>query len=215
MKTLIWFLLLISLTLFLSPAFSLYKIGIAIKEKDKSTLNAYIIWSELQESVKKDVKGYVKKRAKQRKDELDNPVEGIFEDLKRVGGKLFGDKALEIAVEKIITPEGIIKIVEISEKKSKKSKEISSSKKIDTKDNNELFNLYGYSLEKFNFLSLSDFEAKIITPDGDMYFKMRMIFPRWHLYQVKSDKIAEEIAKRIEDSTDLLKNFKKGLENPK
>ena len=215
MKTLIWFLLLISITLFLSPAFSLYKIGIAIKEKDKSTLNAYIIWSELQESVKKDVKGYVKKRAKQRKDELDNPVEGIFEDLKRVGGKLFGDKALEIAVEKIITPEGIIKIVEISEKKSKKSKEISSSKKIDTKDNNELFNLYGYSLEKFNFLSLSDFEAKIITPDGDMNFKMRMIFPRWHLYQVKSDKIAEEIAKRIEDSTDLLKNFKKGLENPK
>lgn len=80
---------------------------------------------------------------------------------------------------------------------------------MDSKDNNELFNLYGYSLEKFNFLSLSDFEAKIITPDGDMYFKMKMIFPRWHLYQVKSDKIAEEIAKRIEDSTDLLKNFKK------
>ncbi len=215
MKTLIWFVLLISTTLFLSPAFSLYKIGIAIKEKDKSTLNAYIIWPELQESVKNDVKGYVKKRAKKRKDELDNPVEGIFEDLKRVGGKLFGDKALEIAVEKIITPEGIIKIVEISEKKNKKSKKISSSKKIDVKDNNKLFNLYGYSLKKFNFLSLSDFEAKIITPDGDMYFKMRMIFPRWHLYQVKSDKIAEEIAKRIEDSTDLLKNFKKGLENPK
>ena len=215
MKTLIWFLLLISIIFFLSPAFSLYKIGIAIKEKDKSMLNAYIIWPELQESVKKDVKGYVKKRAKQRKDELDNPVEGIFEDLKRVGGKLFGDKALEIAVEKIITPEGIIKIVEISEKKSKKSKKISSSKKMDSKDNNELFNLYGYSLEKFNFLSLSDFEAKIITPDGDIYFKMKMIFPRWHLYQVKSDKIAEEIAKRIEDSTDLLKNFKKGLENTK
>lgn len=215
MKTLIWFLLLISISLFLSPAFSLYKIGIAIKEKDKSTLNAYIIWSELQESVKKDVKGYVKKRAKKRKNELDNPVEGIFEDLKRFGGKLFGDKALEIAVEKIITPEGIIKIVEISEKKSKKSKKISSLNKMDGKDNSKLFNLHGYSIKKFNFLSLSDFEAKIITPDGDIYFKMRMIFPRWHLYQVKSDKIVEEIAKRIEDSTDLLKNFKKGFENPK
>jgi hypothetical protein len=215
MKTLIWFLLFVSTTVFLSPAFSLYKIGIAIKEKDKSTLNAYIIWPELQESVKNDVKGYVKKRAKQRKDQIDNPVEGIFEDLKLVGGKLFGEKALEIAVKKIITPEGIIKIVEISEKKSKKSNKTLSSKKLDSKDNNELFNLYGYSLKKFNFLSLSDFEAKIITPDGDIYFKMRMIFPRWHLYQVKSDKIAEEIAKRIEDSTDLLKNFKKGLESVK
>ena len=51
--------------------------------------------------------------------------------------------------------------------------------------------------------------------DGDIYFKMRMIFPRWHLYQVKSEKIAEESAKRLEDSTDLLKNFKKGLENSK
>lgn len=215
MKILVWFLLFISLTLFLSPAFSLYKIGIAIKEKDKSTLNAYILWPELQDSVKKDVKGYVKKRAKQRKDELDNPVEGIFEDLKRFGGKLFGDKALEIAIEKIITPEGIIKIVEISENKSKKPKKISSSKNKDTRNDNKLFNLYGYSLKKFNFLSLTDFEARIITPDGDIYFKMRMIFPRWHLYQVKSEKIAEEIAKRIEDSTDLLKNFKKGLENSK
>ena len=213
MKVLVWFLLFISLTLFLSPAYSLYKIGIAIKEKDKATLNAYILWSELQESLKKDVNGYVKRRAKQRKDKLDNPVEGIFEDLKRFGGRLFGDKALEIAVAKIVTPEGIIKIVEISENKSEKSNKISSSKNKNTKNDNKLFNLYGYSLKKFNFISLSDFEAEIITPDGDIYFKMRMVFPRWHLYQVKSEKIAEEIAKRIEDSTDLLKNFKKGLEN--
>ena len=213
MKVLVWFLLFISLTLFLSPAYSLYKIGIAIKEKDKATLNAYILWSELQESVKKDVDGYVKKRAKQRKDKLDNPVEGIFEDIKRFGGRLFGDKALEIAVAKIVTPEGIIKIVEISENKSEKSNKISSSKNKNTKNDNKLFNLHGYSLKKFNFPSLSDFEAEIITPDGDIFFKMRMIFPRWHLYQVKSEKIAEEIAKRIEDSTDLLKNFKKGLEN--
>jgi len=213
MKVLVWFLLFISLTLFLSPAYSLYKIGIAIKEKDKATLNAYILWSELQESVKKDVDGYVKKRAKQRKDKLDNPVEGIFEDLKRFGGRLFGDKALEIAVAKIVTPEGIIKIVEISENKNEKLNKTSSSKNKNTKNDNKLFNLYGYSLKKFNFISLSDFEAEIITPDGDIYFKMRMVFPRWHLYQVKSEKIAEEIAKRIEDSTDLLKNFKKGLEN--
>ena len=213
MKVLVWFLLFISLTLFLSPAYSLYKIGIAIKEKDKATLNAYILWSELQESVKKDVDGYVKKRAKQRKDKLDNPVEGIFEDLKRFGGRLFGDKALEIAVAKIVTPEGIIKIIEISENKNEKLNKTSSSKNKNTKNDNKLFNLYGYSLKKFNFISLSDFEAEIITPDGDIYFKMRMVFPRWHLYQVKSEKIAEEIAKRIEDSTDLLKNFKKGLEN--
>tara|TARA_E500000075_G_C6997945_1_gene329016 strand:- start:56 stop:703 length:648 start_codon:yes stop_codon:yes gene_type:complete len=213
MKVLVWFLLFISLTLFLSPAYSLYKIGIAIKEKDKATLNAYILWSELQESLKKDVDGYVKKRAKQRKDKLDNPVEGIFEDLKRFGGRLFGDKALEIAVAKIVTPEGIIKIVEISENKNEKLNKTSSSKNKNTKNDNKLFNLYGYSLKKFNFPSLSDFEAEIITPDGDIYFKMRMVFPRWHLYQVKSEKIAEEIAKRIEDSTDLLKNFKKGLEN--
>tara|TARA_E500000081_G_C6084014_1_gene329292 strand:- start:309 stop:956 length:648 start_codon:yes stop_codon:yes gene_type:complete len=213
MKVLVWFLLFISLTLFLSPAYSLYKIGIAIKEKDKATLNAYILWSELQESLKKDVNGYVKRRAKQRKDKLDNPVEGIFEDLKRFGGRLFGDKALEIAVAKIVTPEGIIKIVEISENKNEKLNKTSSSKNKNTKNDNKLFNLYGYSLKKFNFISLSDFEAEIITPDGDIYFKMRMVFPRWHLYQVKSAKIAEEIAKRIEDSTDLLKNFKKGLEN--
>jgi|TARA_E500000331_G_scaffold122901_1_gene120378 hypothetical protein len=213
MKVLVWFLLFISLTLFLSPAYSLYKIGIAIKEKDKATLNAYILWSELQESLKKDVNGYVKRRAKQRKDKLDNPVEGIFEDLKRFGGRLFGDKALEIAVAKIVTPEGIIKIIEISENKNEKLNKTSSSKNKNTKNDNKLFNLYGYSLKKFNFISLSDFEAEIITPDGDIYFKMRMVFPRWHLYQVKSAKIAEEIAKRIEDSTDLLKNFKKGLEN--
>lgn len=213
MKVLVWFLLFISLTLFLSPAYSLYKIGIAIKEKDKATLNAYILWSELQESLKKDVNGYVKRRAKQRKDKLDNPVEGIFEDLKRFGGRLFGDKALEIAVAKIVTPEGIIKIIEISENKNEKLNKTSSSKNKNTKNDNKLFNLYGYSLKKFNFISLSDFEAEIITPDGDIFFKMRMIFPRWHLYQVKSEKIAEEIAKRIEDSTDLLKNFKKGLEN--
>jgi len=213
MKVLVWFLLFISLTLFLSPAYSLYKIGIAIKEKDKATLNAYILWSELQESLKKDVNGYVERRAKQRKDKLDNPVEGIFEDLKRFGGRLFGDKALEIAVAKIVTPEGIIKIVEISENKNEKLNKTSSSKNKNTKNDNKLFNLYGYSLKKFNFISLSDFEAEIITPDGDIYFKMRMVFPRWHLYQVKSEKIAEEIAKRIEDSTDLLKNFKKGLEN--
>ena len=193
MKVLVWFLLFISLTLFLSPAYSLYKIGIAIKEKDKATLNAYILWSELQESLKKDVNGYVKRRAKQRKDKLDNPVEGIFEDLKRFGGRLFGDKALEIAVAKIVTPEGIIKIIEISENKNEKLNKTSSSKNKNTKNDNKLFNLYGYSLKKFNFISLSDFEAEIITPDGDIYFKMRMVFPRWHLYQVKSEKIAEEI----------------------
>ena len=140
-------------------------------------------------------------------------MEGIFEDLKRFGGRLFGDKALEIAVAKIVTPEGIIKIIEISENKNEKLNKTSSSKNKNTKNDNKLFNLYGYSLKKFNFISLSDFEAEIITPDGDIYFKMRMVFPRWHLYQVKSAKIAEEIAKRIEDSTDLLKNFKKGLEN--
>ena len=60
---------------------------------------------------------------------------------------MFGDKALEIAIEKIITPEGIIKIVEISENKSKKPKKISSSKNKDTRNINKLFNIWIFTKE--------------------------------------------------------------------
>jgi len=41
---------------------------------------------------------------------------------------------------------------------------------------------------------------------------MRLIFPRWHLYSIKSDVLSNKIAKKIEDSLDLFKNLKKGYE---
>ena len=86
MKFFLWTLILISSLLFISPAYSLYKIGIGIKEKDKEVLNGYILWDELQKNVKKDIKRFLKKRAKERKKNIDNPIDGIFEDIKKVIG---------------------------------------------------------------------------------------------------------------------------------
>ena len=213
MKFFLWTLILISSLLFISPAYSLYKIGIGIKEKDKEVLNGYILWDELQKNVKKDVRRFLKKRAKERKKNIDNPIDGIFEDIKRVGEKVFGGTALDIAVDKIITPDGIIKLVELTERKKNrdnKSKNNQIAKKDNVKSEKKLFNIEGYSLETFKFSSFKNFEAKIITPDGDIAFKMRLIFPRWHLYFIQSDELSSKIASKIEESVDLLKNLKKG-----
>ena len=144
MKFFIWTLILISSLLFISPAYSLYKIGIGIKEKDKEVLNGYILWDELQKNVKKDIKRFLKKRAKERKKNIDNPIDGIFEDIKRVGEKVFGGTALDIAVDKIVTPEGIIKLVELTERKKNrdnKSKNNQIAKKDNVKSEKKLFNI--------------------------------------------------------------------------
>ena len=213
MKFFLWTVILISSLLFISPAYSLYKIGIGIKEKDKEVLNGYILWDDLQKNVKKDVRRFLKKRAKERKKNIDNPIDGIFEDIKRVGEKVFGGTALDIAVDKIITPDGIIKLVELTERKKNrdnKSKNNQIAKKDNVKSEKKLFNIEGYSLETFKFSSFKNFEAKIITPDGDIAFKMRLIFPRWHLYFIQSDELSSKIASKIEESVDLLKNLKKG-----
>ena len=213
MKFFLWTVILISSLLFISPAYSLYKIGIGIKEKDKEVLNGYILWDELQKNVKKDVRRFLKKRAKERKKNIDNPIDGIFEDIKRVGEKVFGGTVLDIAVDKIITPDGIIKLVELTERKKNrdnKSKNNQIAKKDNVKSEKKLFNIEGYSLETFKFSSFKNFEAKIITPDGDIAFKMRLIFPRWHLYFIQSDELSSKIASKIEESVDLLKNLKKG-----
>ena len=213
MKFFLWTVILISSLLFISPAYSLYKIGIGIKEKDKEVLNGYILWDELQKNVKKDIKRFLKKRAKERKKNIDNPIDGIFEDIKRVGEKVFGGTVLDIAVDKIITPDGIIKLVELTERKKNrdnKSKNNQIAKKDNVKSEKKLFNIEGYSLETFKFSSFKNFEAKIITPDGDIAFKMRLIFPRWHLYFIQSDELSSKIASKIEESVDLLKNLKKG-----
>ena len=213
MKLTIWTFVIISTLIFISPVYSLYKIGVGIKEKDKEVLNEYILWKELQKSVKKDVKRFIKKRAKERKADLDNPIEGIFEDIKIVGEKVFGGTALDIAIKKIITADGVIKLVELSErKKNKKANNDKENILSNQKDKKKLFNLDGYSVETFNFNTLSDFQAKIITPDGDIFFKMKMIFPRWHLYSLQSDELSKRISRKVEDSVDLLKNLREGYE---
>ena len=54
-------------------------------------------------------------------------------------------------------------------------------------------------------------EATVLTPEGDIYFKMRFVFPTWYLYTVKSQKLTEEISKKVEDSVNLLKNLNRKL----
>jgi len=199
-------LLLIAILVFLSPLYSLYKIGTAVKEKDKNTLSSYIVWPEIQVSVKEDVREHLKNRSKLREKELDNPIEGVLEDIKKIGGTIFGEKAIDIAIKKVVTPEGVIKLIEISEKRNtNKKKETSSNEK-------GISSFYdGYGLEELNFISLSDMEATVLTPDGDIYFKMRFVFPTWYLYTVKSQKLTEEISKKVEDSVNLLKNLNRKL----
>ena len=194
---------------FMSPFYSLYKIGNAIKEKDVDTLNVYVMWPEIQSSIKRDVSEHLKNREKRRKKELDNPIEGVFEDIRKVGGELFGGKALEVAIKKVVTPEGIIKLFEIAERASK-TRDVNGQDP-GAKSSQKSVNYKDYSLEKFNFLSISYFEAKVIAPEGDIYFKMRFVFPRWYLYMVRSQKLNEEISKKVEDSVDLLKNLTKPI----
>jgi len=50
-----------------------------------------------------------------------------------------------------------------------------------------------------------------LTPEGDIYFKMRFTFPRWVLYTVKSQKLTEVIAKKVEESVDLVRKIRKIL----
>tara|TARA_B100000315_G_C14539111_1_gene569973 strand:+ start:266 stop:946 length:681 start_codon:yes stop_codon:yes gene_type:complete len=201
--------LVISILAFISPFYSLYKIGNAVKEKDINTLNIYVVWPEIRDSIKRDVSEHLRNREKLRKKELDNPIEGVFEDIRKVGGELFGGKALDVAIKKVVTPEGIVKIFEIAERKSQISDV--KGRDPDTKNSQKSFNYQDYSLEKFNFLSISDFEAKVIAPEGDIYFKMRFVFPRWHLYMIRSHKLNDAIAKKVEDSVDLLKNLAKPI----
>ena len=206
MRAFFWVLALLIILIFISPFYSLYKIGTGIKDKDVNTLNAYIVWNEIQDSVKYDVSEYLKNREELRKKDLDNPIDGVFEDIRKIGGEIFGGKALDIAIKKVVTPEGIIKIVEIAEKKSTNNITAESNP---TENNN--INIKEYSLESFNFISPSNFEATVLTPQGDIYFKMRFHFPRWHLYTVKSQKLTDEIAKKVEESVNLLKNLNKTL----
>ena len=152
MRIFFWTLALIIILVFLSPFYSLYKIGMGVINKDVDILNAYVIWPEMQDSVKQDVSEYLKSRAELRKKELDNPVEGVFEDIRKIGGEIFGGKALDVAIKKAVTPEGIIKIVEIAEKKSGSNQSSSNKTKTETIDSSN--NYDGYSLEKFNFFEL-------------------------------------------------------------
>mgnify|MGYP001351195588 CR=1 FL=1 len=51
---------------------------------------------------------------------LDNPIEGIFEDVKKFGGLLFGKKAIDIAINKVVTPEGIFRLYKMSTSRENK-----------------------------------------------------------------------------------------------
>ena len=62
MRAFFWVLALLIILIFISPFYSLYKIGTGIKDKDVNTLNAYIVWNEIQDSVKYDVSEYLKNR---------------------------------------------------------------------------------------------------------------------------------------------------------
>jgi hypothetical protein len=214
MKTTLSFLLLLLFLIYISPFFSLYKIGVSIQNQDKQTLNIYMDWNDLQKSLKSDVKLFLKNREKLREKDLDNPVEGILEDVKKFGGLLFGDKAISIAVKKVVTPEGIFKLYELVNKSSNSNNNPTLKKKADSElSKTYVFTAKGYTLISYNFISLSDIEANVETSNADIYFKMRFIFPRWILYTVKSEKLTDEIARKVEDKIDLLKNLSRKI-NP-
>ena len=138
----------------------------------------------------------------------------VFLKILKEQEKKFLVELLQIAVDKIITPDGIIKLVELKErnKNIKKNENSNNIEKSNVKTEKKLFNIEGYSLETFKFSGFKNFEAKIITPDGDIALKMRLIFPRWHLYFIQSDELSSKIASKIEQSVDLLKNLKKGYD---
>lgn len=208
MKAFFSFLVLIGFLFYISPFYSMYQIGSSIKSEDKETLNSYTSWPELQASVKEDLKLFLKNREQLRKKEVDGPIGGAIEDLKKFSELLFGEKAINVAVKKVINPDSIIKLAKISSSKTPNSQdEVSQS----SGANSQIFSYNGYSLESFNLISINDFEALVLTPEGDIYFKMRFIFPRWVLYTVKSQKLTEVIAKKVEESVDLVRKIRKIL----
>ncbi|MDG2445328.1 MAG: DUF2939 domain-containing protein [Thermodesulfobacteriota bacteirum] len=208
MKVFAFLLVLIVSLLYISPFYSMYQIGNSIKSDDKETLNLYTSWPELQASVKEDLELFLKNREELRKKEVEGPIGGAIEDLKKFSELLFGEKAINVAVKKVINPDSIIKLAKISSSKTPNSEEeVSQSTDADS----QIFSYDGYSLESFNLISISDFEALVLTPEGDIYFKMRFTFPRWVLYTVKSQKLTEVIAKKVEESVDLVRKIRKIL----
>ena len=208
MKAFAFLLVLIVSLLYISPFYSMYQIGNSIKSDDKETLNLYTSWPELQASVKEDLELFLKNREELRKKEVEGPIGGAIEDLKKFSELLFGEKAINVAVKKVINPDSIIKLAKISSSETPNSdEEVSQSTDADS----QIFSYDGYSLESFNLISISDFEALVLTPEGDIYFKMRFTFPRWVLYTVKSQKLTEVIAKKVEESVDLVRKIRKIL----
>lgn len=208
MKAFAFLLVLTVSLLYISPFYSMYQIGNSIKSDDKETLNLYTSWPELQASVKEDLELFLKNREELRKKEVEGPIGGAIEDLKKFSELLFGEKAINVAVKKVINPDSIIKLAKISSSKTPNSEEeVSQSTDADS----QIFSYDGYSLESFNLISISDFEALVLTPEGDIYFKMRFTFPRWVLYTVKSQKLTEVIAKKVEESVDLVRKIRKIL----
>ena len=214
MKTSLYLILSLTILLYISPFFSLYKIGTSIRKQDTHTLNNYMDWPSLQVSLKKDVKSFLKEREKLRENGLENPIEGIFEDVKKFGGLLFGQKAISIAIDKVVSPEGVFKLYKLANKPKKTKKNTKTDvDKTDIVKSGNIFQYDGYALTNFNFITLSDLEATISTSDADVYFKMKFIFPRWILYTVKSETLTNAIAKKVEDKIDLLKNLNRKI-NP-
>lgn len=175
-------------------------------------------WPSLQKSLRDDVKAFLKNRENLRKKDLDNPIEGIFEDVKKFGGLLFGKKAIDIAIDKVVTPEGIFKLYKMStsrenKKNVNKNEGIPKTEKDKSSGHNTIVEYDGYALTDYNFISLGNLEANVAASDVDIYFKMKFIFPRWVLYTVKSEKLTNEIAKKVEDKIDLLKNLNRKV-NP-
>ena len=218
MKTSLIIIISILFLVYISPFFSLYKIGVSIQNQDKATLNNYMDWPSLQKSLRDDVKAFLKNRENLRKKDLDNPIEGIFEDVKKFGGLLFGKKAIDIAIDKVVTPEGIFKLYKMStsrenKKNLNKNEGIPKTEKDKSSGHNTIVEYDGYALTDYNFISLGNLEANVAASDVDIYFKMKFIFPRWVLYTVKSEKLTNEIAKKVEDKIDLLKNLNRKV-NP-
>ena len=217
MKPALYVILSLVLLLYVSPFYSLYNIGSSIQEQDSVTLNKYMDWPRLRDSLRRDVKTFLKNRENLRKKDLDNPIEGIFEDVKKFGGLLFGEKAIDIAIKKVVTPEGIFNLYKLSTKNDYKRNDSNKNKEHPTKDDahskESIFEYDEYALTDFNFISLGDLEATVAASDIDIYFKMKFIFPRWVLYKVKSEKLTNEIAKKVEDKIDLLKNLNRKI-NP-
>ena len=100
-----------------------------------------------------------------------------------------------------------------NKKNINKNEGIPKTEKDKSSDHNTIVEYDGYALTDYNFISLGNLEANVAASDVDIYFKMKFIFPRWVLYTVKSEKLTNEIAKKVEDKIDLLKNLNRKV-NP-